>query len=119
MTRNQTSRIIRDAKKNYFACLGRKLFDRSVGIKTYWSTLNEPVNKKKTTNILPLLENGLFVTNFQTKADLFNDFFVQQCSLNINDSTLLYPFSRYSVYLKILKLIQIFFFFNYTTYLSP
>ena len=26
------------------------------------------------TNILSLLENGLFVTNFQTKADIFNEF---------------------------------------------
>ena len=34
------------------------------------------------TNILPLLENGLFVTNFQTKADIFNELFVQQRSLN-------------------------------------
>ena len=40
------------------------------------------------TNIPPLLENGIFVTNFQTKADIFNDFFVQQCSLNINNSAL-------------------------------
>ena len=58
-----------------------------MGIKTYWSTLNKIVNKKKT-------------TNFQTKADIFNDFFVQQCSLNINDSTLPNPISRCSVYLK-------------------
>ena len=100
LTRNETSKIIRDAKEDYFACLGRKLSDPSVGIKTYWSTLNKIVNKKKTTNIPPLLENGLFVTNFQTKADIFNEFFVQQCSLNINDSTLPNPISRCSVYLK-------------------
>ena len=40
------------------------------------------------------------MTNFQTKADIFNEFFVQQCSLNINDSTLPNPISRCSVYLK-------------------
>ena len=100
LTRNETSKIIRDARENYFACLGRKLSDPSVGIKTYWSTLNKIVNKKKTTNIPPLLENRLFVTNFQTKADIFNEFFVQQCSLNINDSTLPNPISRCSVCLK-------------------
>ena len=71
-----------------------------MGIKTYWSTLNKIVNKKKTTNIDPILEKGLFVTNFQTKADMFNEFFVQQCSLNINDSTFPNPISRCSVYLK-------------------
>ena len=30
----------------------------------------------------------MFVTNFQTKADIFNELFVQQCSLNKNDSVL-------------------------------
>ena len=40
------------------------------------------------TNIPLLLENGLFVTNFQTKADIFNEPFVQQCSLNQNNSAL-------------------------------
>ena len=99
LTRNETSKLFRDAKENYFACLGRKLSD-PVGIKTYSITLNKTVNKKNTTNIPPLLENGLFVTNFQTKADIFNEFFVQQCSLNINDSTLSNPISRCSVYLK-------------------
>ena len=34
------------------------------------------------TNIPPLLKNRIFFTNFQAKADIFNDFFVQQCSLN-------------------------------------
>ena len=42
----------------------------------------------KATNIPPLLENGLFVTNFQNKAEIFNNYFVQQCSLNMNDSVL-------------------------------
>ena len=45
-------------------------------------------NKKNMTNIPPLLENGMFVTNFQTKADIFNELFVQQCSLNQNDNVL-------------------------------
>ena len=40
------------------------------------------------TNVPPLLENGIFVTNFQTKADIFNKLFVQQCSVHVNDSVL-------------------------------
>ena len=106
LTRNETSKIIREGKENYFACLGRKLSDPSVRIKTYWSTLNKIVNKKKTTNIPPVLENGLFVTNFQTKADIFDEFFVQQCSLDINDSSLPNPISRCSVYLKDIEIDQ-------------
>ena len=80
--------MITIAKDNYFASLGRKLSNPAIGIKTYWSTLNKIVNKKKVTNIPPLLENGLFVTNFQNKAEIFNNYFVQQCSLNMNDSVL-------------------------------
>ena len=36
----------------------------------------------------PLLENGIFVTNLQTKADILNEYFVQQCSTIANSSTL-------------------------------
>ena len=88
LIQNDTSKMITIAKDNYFATLGRKLSDPATGIKTYWSTLNKIVNKKKATNMPPLLENGLFVTNFQNKAEIFNNYFVQQCSLNMNDSVL-------------------------------
>ena len=43
--------------------------------------MNKIINKKKTTN-------EIFVTNFQTKTDIFNELFVQQCSLNQNESVL-------------------------------
>ena len=88
LIRNDTSKMITIAKDNYFATLGRKVSDPATGIKTCWSTLNKIVNKKKATNMPPLLENGLFVTNFQNKAKIFNNYFVQQCSLNMNDSVL-------------------------------
>ena len=39
-------------------------------------------------DVRPLLENGVFVTNFQTKENNFNDDFVEQCSVIINDSVL-------------------------------
>ena len=35
--------------------------------------------------------NGVFVTNFQTKVDIFNDHFVKQCSI-VPNSSLLPPF---------------------------
>ena len=88
LIRNDTSKMITIVKDNYFASLGRKLSSPAIGIKSYWSTLNKIVNKKNATNIPPLLENGLFVTNLQNKAEIFNNYFVQQCSLNMNDSIL-------------------------------
>ena len=87
--RNETSRLITKAKENYFSTMGRKLSDPAQGIKAYWAILNRLINKKKTLNIPPLLENGIFVTNVQTKADILNEHFVQQCSTIVNSSTLL------------------------------
>ena len=114
MIRNETSRMITDSKEKYFSILGRKLSNPALGLKTYWTTLNGIINKKETTNIPPLLENGIFVTSFQKKADIFNDFFVQQYSLNLNDSVLLNPFPRCNHHLenisidadKVLKIIR-------------
>ena len=92
--RNQTSSKITQAKDKYFSSQGKKLSDPTHGIKSYWTTLNKIINKKKFSNIPPLLENGVFVTNFQTKAGIFNNHFVEQCSLISNDSVLPNPGSR-------------------------
>ena len=77
--RNETSKMILNAKEEYFHRLGRELSDPNEGMKHYWSTLNRLINKKKTMNIPPLLENGLFITNVQAKADLLNEFYAKQC----------------------------------------
>ena len=86
--RNETSKMIINAKEKYFLNQGRKLSDPNQGIKAYWTTLNRLLNKKKVANIPPLLENGLFVTNVQTKATILNDFFVKQCCTITTGSTL-------------------------------
>ena len=74
--------------------MGKKLSDPRSGIKSYWATLNKIINKKRFSNVLSLLKNGVFVPNFQTKANIFNDHFVEQCSVIINDSVLLNLVSR-------------------------
>ena len=86
--RNETSKMITDAKEKYYQKLGHKLSDPNQGAKAYWTVLNRLLNKKKTLNIPPLLENGIFVTNVQTKANIFNDYFVEQCSAIPTGSTL-------------------------------
>ena len=85
--RNETSKMIISAKEKYFLNLGRRLSDPNQGIKAYWKTLNRLRNKKKVANIPPLLENGLFVTNVQTKATILNNFFVKQCCTIATRST--------------------------------
>ena len=86
--RNSTSKMITDAKEKYHIKLGRKLTVNSQDVKTYWSVLKKLLIKKKIVNIPPLLENGLFVTNIETKATILNDYFVPQCSVIPTGSTL-------------------------------
>ena len=46
------------------------------------------VNGKKTLIIPPLLFNNNLIPNFSEKANIFNDFFVQQCQPIANNSIL-------------------------------
>ena len=86
--RNSTSKMITDAKQKYHITLGRKLTVNSQDIEVHWSVLKKLSNKKKIMNIPPLLENGLFVTNIETKATILNDYFVAQCSVISTGTTL-------------------------------
>ena len=69
---NETSVKLK-AKYDYFSDLGKDLSDPTNDIKSYWTTLNKIINKKRFSNVSPFLENGVFVTNFPTKANIFND----------------------------------------------
>ena len=49
--------------------------------KVYWSLLKIFLNNKKTPIIPPLFYENRFITDFKEKAQLFNIFFSNQCSL--------------------------------------
>ena len=74
------SKLIEDAKRNYCLKAGQTLADPGTSSKTYWTLINTVLNKVKIPIIPPLLENGLFVTDFTEKAQLFNDYFILQCT---------------------------------------
>ena len=80
--------MITDAKNKYHSRLGETLCDLNVDIKAYWKTLHKIINKKQVMNIPPILLNGVFIANFQNKANLFHEYFVQQCSILQNGSVL-------------------------------
>ena len=77
---SEGSRLIENAKKNFFLKAGKSLADPSTGSKTYWSLINAVLNKAKIPVIPPLLDNDIFVTNFSEKAQIFNDYFLLQCT---------------------------------------
>ena len=76
---SEGSKLIEDAKRNYFLKAGNTLASPGTSRKRYWSLINTVLNKAKIPIIPPLLENGLFVTDFTEKAQLFNDYFILQC----------------------------------------
>ena len=48
--------------------------------KTYWSIINKFLSNKKTPIIPPVLVNGELLSDFEQKANLFNNYFVSQCT---------------------------------------
>ena len=74
------TRLIEEAKRNYFLKAGKTLANPGTSSKTYWNLINTVLNKVKIPMIPPLLENGLFVTDFTEKAQIFNDYFILQCT---------------------------------------
>ena len=62
------------------------LVDPLTSPKTYWSILKTFLNNKKISCIPPLFHENKFITNFKEKAELFNHFFLNHCSLLSNNS---------------------------------
>ena len=94
---NETSRMITDAKENYFSTLERKLPNPALGLKTYWTTLNRIINKKETTNCWKMK----YLSPISRRKLIFSTiFFVQRCLLNLNDSVLSNPFPRCNHHLE-------------------
>ena len=91
--------LISTTKSSYFLKLGNKLNDTSTSPKVYWSILNRLMNKIKIPAIPPLLINGNLETDFQTKANLFNVFFSNQCTIVNNQSSL--PAFSYNTELRL------------------
>ena len=79
---------ITNLKLAYYRRIASKLNDSNSAPKTYWSILKSFVNGKKIPLIPPILVKDQLVTNFLEKANLFNEFFTQQCNTIENDSTL-------------------------------
>ena len=87
-TSTKCSNLILTAKENYQKKMAEKLDNPLTPPKAYCSIINNFLGKRKTPNIPPLIVNDLAVSDFTTKASLFNNFFASQCSPVVNSSTL-------------------------------
>ena len=83
---NQLNVSIENSKQTYYSKLAGKLANPATSSKMYWSILKTFLNNKKNPCIPPLFHENKFITNFKEKAELFNTFFVNQCTLLNNSS---------------------------------
>ena len=82
------STTIESSKERYYARIANRLNNTQKSSKTYWSLLKIFLNNKKIPLIPPLFHENRFITDFKEKAELFNSFFSNQCSLLKNCSKL-------------------------------
>ena len=61
---SEGAKMIEDAKRNYLRKTGQTLANPRTSNKTYWTLINTVLCKAKIPIIPPLLENGLFITDF-------------------------------------------------------
>ena len=86
--REDVSNVILKAKEDYYLRIGAKLNDHLLAKKCYWSILKTLLNGKKVPVIPPISSNNQTITDFQAKANIFNEHFSNQCSILLNHSVL-------------------------------
>ena len=85
---NLVNNLILKSKDKYYNRMSLKLKDPNTSPKAYWSILKSFFSDKKIPVIPPVFVNNEYITDFKTKADQFNIFFSNQCTLVDNSSTL-------------------------------
>ena len=85
---NDVNKLIKNAKKSYYDKLGEKLSDPQIGAQNFWNAFKRISNRTKQPNIPPLIVNNNHISNFKEKANIFNEYFADQCQILNNDSVL-------------------------------
>ena len=80
--------VISHTKALHYENLAIKRNNPLLQAKTYWSILKTFYNDKKIPLIPPLLIDYKFVTDAQSKGNISNKFFADQCTALKNDSVL-------------------------------
>ena len=77
---SEGAKLIEDAKRT--SCARQDKLWQILGLqaKLIGILINTILNKAKIPMIPPLLENGLFITDFTEKAQIFNGYFILQCT---------------------------------------
>ena len=73
--------LVKTSQDAYLKTQGLKLTDNSTNQKTYWSILKNFTSNIKMPCIPPIFHNNNLISDFQKKADVFNDYFSNQCTV--------------------------------------
>ena len=84
----QLNFLIEKSKGKYYSRLTSKLSGIGKSSKAYWFILKSFLTGKKSPFIPPLFEVNEYIIDFKKKAELFNSFFANQCSLINHNSQL-------------------------------
>ena len=80
--------LINDRKIEYYKNMSDSLNDPGISSKKYWSILHRFLKKRKAPQIPPIRQNDILITDVSKKANCFNSFFANQCSLIPTDSNI-------------------------------
>lgn len=86
--RNEVTKLLRQSKRNYLDSLASKLKSSNFSSSEYWKTLKSFIKPASNTAIPPLLHDGNYYSESSDKADILNDFFIQQTDIDDSNNTL-------------------------------
>ena len=87
--RNDITSLLRKSKQDYTESLANKLKSSNLSSKDYWNTLKSFIKPAQSSSeIPPLHQNGCYVSDSTDKANLLNEYFVQQTSLDERSATI-------------------------------
>ena len=86
--KQQYTTMVEQSQEKYLKSLGETLANPETGPKKYWTALKKLLKKNKTSIIPPILQDDMFITDTEQKCNVFNEYFKEQCTTVITDSTL-------------------------------
>ena len=77
------------SKQDYIETLSNKQKTPKISSKDYWNTLKSFIKPAQSSSEIPLLhQNGCYVSDSTEKANLSNNYFVQQTALDERSATI-------------------------------
>ena len=83
---SERTKLIVEAKDKHLAKLSTKLDNPDAAPRTYRSIINRFLDNKKIPIIPLVFFEGKLISDFEKKAELFNNYFAPQCSLVKNEN---------------------------------